>query len=325
MSDRDDSERRCRICGGPLADPLIVREMMFGTRDEFVYYTCRDCQCLQISEIPDAIDRYYGADYYSLSQEDEGSGVIKNPKHKRRYHRWRLLGPFRHLLPWPKTVPRILGALGVGFDDRILDVGSGSGALILTLAGIGFRNAIGIDPFLDKDITNNEGRMIARKADVFGTEPEWDLIMFNHSFEHIAEQVATLERCRHLVAPGGSVLIRIPTVSSYAYRKYGANWVQLDAPRHFFLHSRRSIALAAEIAGFRTAAIWDDSTAAQFIGSEQYVRDIPLTAENSYSISAEKSPFARSAIHRFKKEAKRLNRAGEGDQICVLLAPDACD
>ena len=57
---------KCRICNGPLGPALTVREMMYGTRDEFDYHQCHDCACLQISKIPEDIGKYYPENYYSF-------------------------------------------------------------------------------------------------------------------------------------------------------------------------------------------------------------------------------------------------------------------
>lgn len=46
----------------------ILPEMMFGFGEEFAYFECSKCGCLQISEIPVDISKYYPSDYYSFSQ-----------------------------------------------------------------------------------------------------------------------------------------------------------------------------------------------------------------------------------------------------------------
>lgn len=57
--------------------------------------------------------------------------------------------------------------------------------------------------------------------------------MFHHSFEHIADPFETLCSVRRLLS-SGTCLIRIPIVDSWAWENYGVNWIQIDAPRHFF-------------------------------------------------------------------------------------------
>ena len=42
--------------------------MMFGYRDEFAYFACGQCGCLQIADIPPDMSRYYPANYYSFGK-----------------------------------------------------------------------------------------------------------------------------------------------------------------------------------------------------------------------------------------------------------------
>jgi hypothetical protein len=59
----------CRICGNEDDNQAYqVKEKMFGFRDEFTYFECSICGCLQISEIPENISKYYPLNYYSFSE-----------------------------------------------------------------------------------------------------------------------------------------------------------------------------------------------------------------------------------------------------------------
>jgi len=109
------------------------------------------------------------------------------------------------------------------------------------------------------------------------------------------------------------VLVRVPTVSSYAWEHYRENWIQLEAPRHFFLHSRRSLGLAAEQAGLSIDAVEDDSTEIQFVGSDLYARDIPFMSGFP--------SVTRREILSARRRAARLNRHGRGDQAAFYLSP----
>ena len=121
------------------------------------------------------------------------------------------------------------------------------------------------------------------------------------------------------LASRGTILVRVPLVSSYAWEKYAVAWVQLDAPRHFFLHSPRSLARAAEQAGLRIVQVTYDSTDFQFWGSEQYLRDIPLLGKGSYGQGLEGSIFSPEEIQRYRTLADELNANERGDQAAFYL------
>ena len=43
--------------------------MMFGLREEFGYFQCSSCNCLQIDEFPKDISKYYSTEnYYSFKE-----------------------------------------------------------------------------------------------------------------------------------------------------------------------------------------------------------------------------------------------------------------
>jgi hypothetical protein len=95
--------------------------------------------------------------------------------------------------------------------------------------------------------------------------------------------------------------------------------VQLDAPRHLFIHSVKSMETLAAQAGLRVAEVAWDSTEFQFWGSEQYLRDIPLRADASYATRPEKSIFSARQIADFRTKAAELNALGRGDQAAFFL------
>lgn len=59
-------------------------------------------------------------------------------------------------------------------------------------------------------------------------------------------------------------MIRIPVSDGKAWEIYGTHWVQLDAPRHFFIHSVKSMKLLAEQTVFKVSTIIFDSAGSSF-------------------------------------------------------------
>ena len=142
---------------------------------------------------------------------------------------------------------------------------------------------------------------------------KFDLIMFNHSLQHVPDPVATLEAAYEKLAAGGICLVRLPTTSSEAWTIYGADWVQIDAPRHIVIPSRQGMALAADTVGLRVEKTFDDSTLGQFLGSEAYRRDVALSDPKFLRT------FGPRRIWEWAKRAERLNRQGRGDQTGFVL------
>jgi len=111
----------------------------------------------------------------------------------------------------------------------------------------------------------------------------------------------------------------MPIKTEYVWNQYGVNWVQIDAPRHFFIHTLQSFTYLAKMAGLAIEDIVFDSTEFLFWSSEQYKRGIPLNAENSYFVNPKKSIFTKEQIKKFRKMAEELNRNRQGDQAAFYL------
>jgi len=317
----------CQICENHEHNVKYeVREMMLGLRDKHSYFECADCGCLQINSVPDNIQSYYPSeDYYSYDQIKANTG-IKGALIRMR-DRYAATGScligrvMQHFQPHDKLPS--LRYTNVTFDSKILDVGCGAAHLLNSMQEAGFKNLLGIDPFNKEDIHYDNGLNIEQKSihelPIKSKGGDWDMIMFNHSFEHVFDQHEVLDKVFKLLKPGGICMIRIPTVTSWAWRNYGVDWVQLDAPRHFFLHSIKSMNQLAEKQGFKLEEVIYDSFAFQSWGSIQYQQDIALHDDNSYAINPEKSPFSEGDIREFEELSKELNQNKSGDQAAFYL------
>lgn len=298
---------------------------MFGTRDTFEYFECRLCGCLQIGDFPQDASRYYPAGYYahSVSPEAKYAGGLRsyalNQRNRYAVFHHGLIGRFLcDRIPEPGLLA--LQELSLSSEASILDVGCGNGLRLYALRQIGFQHLLGIDPFIQEDKTYRNGLSIEKRT-IENVAGSWDVIMFHHVFEHIDDPLGALIRVKHLLKPSGSCVLRIPTVSSFAWRHYRTDWVQLDAPRHLFLHSRGSIERLAKAAGLRLSLVRYDSGAFQFWGSEQYRRDIPLRDPRSFAETGRFDLFTKAEISEFDQRAIRLNAENDGDAAAFYLRP----
>lgn len=295
---------------------------MFGLRDEFLYFQCAICGSIQLAVVPDDLSKYYPKDYYSFGTPASVhcSALHRFLRRKRGEHffgRSSLPGRLMTLIKGPPDIPEWLPRTGIKLDDKVLDVGSGAGQLLLYLSGLGFTHLTGVDWYIESDL-HHEGVHI-RKSQLGQMEGSYDLVMFHHSFEHMPDPLSTLKDAARLTKPGKHILIRIPVAGTYAWRNYGTNWVQFDAPRHIFLHTEQGIRIMAEQAGLVLTEVFYDSSAFQFWGSEQYLRDIPLRSKQSFANAGSQPLFSQAEIARFQAKTAALNAASDGDQACFYL------
>lgn len=317
----------CPVCGHvEVSKGHRARESMVGLGEEFDYRECAGCASLYLAEVPADLGRYYDSGYYSFAPFES--------RYRTAFQRWSKRRIVEHLLVAPQLLGGWLrrGSRYVLYDllealrpevlargRRILDVGCGRGELLRLLANAGWPHLLGIDPFLEADLEHPGGLRVLRRDLAALEAGAWDTIMFHHSFEHVPDPVATLRLARDRLAPGGTVLLQLPTVSSRAWRRYRVDWAQLDAPRHLFVPSRRGLAALAAAADLELRELVDCSTAFQFWASEQVRRGIPVLDPRSYAVDPDVGTFSRAQLTDWDEAARAANAAGEGDQVFAYL------
>lgn len=281
---------------------------MFGFREKFVYIECNNCGCLQIASYPKDIERFYPQGYYSYNaplptaRTSPPARFILLLKYLARMAYHGVSKSYRP--PWPVR-------LGLLPHRRVLDIGSGNGARLLEWYNLGMFRLLGVDPFIDHDKFVAPGVKLI-KGSFYALKEKFDVVMMNETLEHLPDQIRVFQKVCELLPARGMFFIRIP-VKSWAWEEYGVDWVQLDAPRHYYIHTKKSIALLATMTGFTIENIIYDSWSFQFIGSELYRRNISLAE------AKDKSFFSEDEIDQFRRRARQLNEAQKGDQAAFIL------
>jgi hypothetical protein len=190
--------------------------------------------------------------------------------------------------------------------------------LLQSLRALGFLQLTGIDPNINADVIAGDGFCI-RKCKLEQVNDIFDVLMFHHSLEHIPDQTAVMKAAFNQLMPGGACIVRIPLSSSEAWRRYGIDWVQMDAPRHLYLHSRSSMELLARQAGFVVESVTFDSNEFQFWGSESLRQGLRLFDPETGLPDPQSVRIANDGSKRWRREANELNALGSGDQASFIL------
>lgn len=240
----------CRICKNEINNENVrLKGAFYGTKGEFDYFICSKCGCLQISNLPEDIGKYYDSEQYYSFNMDRRS--VKNKllimQLKNQIDKKNLLGALvQYLYPVDYSAFK-----EVSKSDAILDIGCGQGELLKWLNMLGYTNLEGVEPFIDDDYEDENGIKIF-KSEVCDFKPQhkYKLISFMHSLEHIYNVKEVLDAVSKWVDEDGKIAITIPFFSNYYWKKYGIFLHILDPPRHFYIHTKKSICLLMEEMGF---------------------------------------------------------------------------
>jgi len=308
----------CKICGNSEHNATHVgREMMLGLREEFIYIECDKCGCLQLAYPPKEMPKYYPNTYYSYANPRGLAAILKRQRASYARNGWNPVGALVAYLYGPDNAIRSVSRLNLKRDVRLLDVGSGSGGLLFNLKRMGFKNLTGVDPFLPESMESDGVSLL--KKELSKLDAEFDVVMLHHAFEHMENPSSVLEHLRRILSPDGVIILRIPLCDSYAWKHYGVHWHQLDAPRHLFLHTNKSLSMLIEKAQLVVSEIVYDSTLLQFVISEEYARDIAQSDKRSYVNDPFRSIFSLGDIRAFARKSRQLNGERNGDSACFYL------
>jgi SAM-dependent methyltransferase len=256
----------CPICGGGLQPTGIETvDRMVAAPGVFTVRECRACQYgitvpqLRAAELGEHYAETYYESYYEHSVDRPSllsrlRGFLRERGAERRQSR----APYR------------LDGVAPG---KVLEVGCGNGELLAHYATHRWK-AYGLDP---------SGAAVAaaarRGAEVHeGTlddqpwvDKRFDLIIFQHSLEHIPEPIAALEKARDLLAPGGRIIVDVPNWASWQRSAFGNRWVMLDLPRHLQHFSPRALERSARKLDMKALELGTNSNAIATAYSVHYL------------------------------------------------------
>lgn len=297
--------KKCEVCGGTHFVKVKAKERMFGLGDPFEYQECISCGGLFLQNIPEDLGKFYPEDYYSFGSHVT-SGAIGKFLKKARFNAFKAGVSLS-----PPVYFEWLSNLDITEKSKIADIGCGNGQLLAELSYCGFESLVGYDPFLNESKDYHGFQL--RKTDFFDITEKFDLVMFHHSFEHIPDPVRLFQKLEDILNPGGQALIRVPVTDGQVWKDSREYWFQLDAPRHLFIPSVKSMEILAKSVSLSLDKVVFDSMASQFWATELYKKGIPLVGTD------ESKEFSTAELQSFKEKAADFNQRKIGDQACFYF------
>ncbi|HSB12218.1 MAG TPA: class I SAM-dependent methyltransferase [Blastocatellia bacterium] len=206
----------CDVCGAISARELYTaKDRLSNSGETFSIGQCPGCGVLRtlpaLSETQ--LARFYPADYWGAGEEPSQAWIRSSQAEKTRF----------------------LSRCGLA-GGRILDVGCGSGFFLRALQPAHWdRFGVETSDAACAAAAHALGRGRVFRGELI--ESQWpdssfDVVTFWSALEHTNEPRANLKAARHIIKPGGSLIVQLPNAASYQARWFGGDWFALDAPRH---------------------------------------------------------------------------------------------
>lgn len=221
----------CPICGSTKTGPKLTAKDHTVSKTSFDIWECSVCTGRFTQDIPslEEIGAYYQSTEY-ISHTETQEGWIN-----RLYHSVRKI-TMRSKQNWVKSASGLK-------KGTLLDIGSGSGAFLHYMQQLGWK-VTGVEPDAGARAKALELYKLETlpAGELFHLEPaQFDCITLWHVLEHVHELHPYIKQIRHLLKPGGALLIAVPNYTSTDAKLYGADWAAYDVPRHLYHFSPASM------------------------------------------------------------------------------------
>jgi 2-polyprenyl-3-methyl-5-hydroxy-6-metoxy-1,4-benzoquinol methylase len=231
----DTSSVACPYCEGTsphlLSSADVNRRI---TTEVFHFYQCPSCELMFLHPRPADMSPFYKGGYEQIPENLSQLRVIAK-KDKYRMEpilRYKKGGRLLEIGPW----------MGI-FSCNAKDAGFDVTAIEMNRQCVDFLNdVVGIKAIQSSDPVTAMNSM----------DEQFDVIALWHSLEHLPNPWLVVQKAAERLAPGGILLIAVPNIESYDFSVLKAGWLHLDAPRHLFFYTARSLEKLCSSSGLKT-------------------------------------------------------------------------
>ncbi len=238
MAERDPDPETppCHVCETPSG--------FFLVKDHYRLYRCPNCRLVFVSPQP-------GADYLATAVYSEAAGY-----HAREAREGWTLTPVQR---------RVLRELGAGRGRSLLDVGCSTGEFMHCARDHGFvvsgmeLNSVTSGVARARGLSVCSGRLEEAGFDA----AVFDVVVLGDVLEHVLNPKRLVTLCRHVLAPGGMLVVSTPNLAcSWARGTYllsrwlSIPWSAVTPPHHLFQFSVCNLDQLVHGCGFTRERMW---------------------------------------------------------------------
>lgn len=135
---------------------------------------------------------------------------------------------------------------------KVLEIGCSVGILLTILKEKGWE-VWGVEPSKSANAARKRGIKIVNKIFERADLPRgyFDLIILNHTLEHLENPLNILKKARTLLKKGGKIFVDVPNFGSLSSRFLGSRWPYLAPGEHLYHFEPRTLKEVIKRAGFK--------------------------------------------------------------------------
>ncbi|WP_323735600.1 class I SAM-dependent methyltransferase [Methanosphaera sp. ISO3-F5] len=291
----------CRVCSEQF---IVDEEYDVPVFEEnfpegiFKYVVCSNCDSIQIRDIPNNLSEYYeNESYYSFSNFNKLVQFLLYHYH-RNYFDFDLVGWITSKFiqydeSW-NCVAKLFKTNQIDLNSKVLDVGCGNGIFIRHLSDLGFKNLLGIEPFIDEEIITDSYNVLKKELQELNNDSKFDLICFKDSLEHVFNPIETLREASKRLNDEGIILITIPLKNGVIWDVYKEYSFVLCPPTHISVPSIKGMMEISKLCNLEIKELICDSNEFLVLMSED-----KINSRRQYEKGSISSHF--NSLNPFKK------------------------
>lgn len=137
-------------------------------------------------------------------------------------------------------------------DGRVLEIGCSIGTFLNLFKERGWE-VWGVEPSQSAAVAAKNGIRVVKKFFEEATLPEnyFDVVILNHTLEHLDKPVSILAKARTLLKRGGIVFVDVPNFGSLSAKIFGKYWPYLAPTEHLWHFTPQTLKKVLNKVGFR--------------------------------------------------------------------------
>lgn len=170
---------------------------------------------------------------------------------------------------------------------RVLEIGSATGVMLKLLVKLGW-DGLGIEPSGSYMEAKKKGLRVlnCKFEDIKLPQDYFDLVVLNHTLEHMNNPGQVLKKINDLLKKRGIVFIDVPNFGSLSSKVLGKKWPYLLPLEHKFQFTKESLTKLLNNAGFNILH-WESRS-----GIFEYANPIKELGRKRFLLDILTSPYA---------------------------------